>query len=97
MGLPRIVSPRNNFPMLDQDNAGYWWQWSRAELGKVIRKMTVECASVHTTRPWQVLSHAHMCANGKCHIQRKTQLGPTKLRKMCVRQRCTVYNLWCFF
>ena len=45
-----------------------------------------ECAGVHTTRPRQVLSHAHMCAGGKCHVQCETQLGVTKLRKMCARQ-----------
>ena len=44
-----------------------------------------ECAGVHT-RPRQVLSHAHMCAGGKCDVQCETQIGLTKLRKMCERQ-----------
>ena len=58
-------------------------------------KMTFEeCADVHTTRPRQDLSHAHMCASGKCHVQCETLLGPTKLRKMCVRQGVLSTRVW---
>ena len=50
-------------------------------------KMTFDsCADVHTTRSRQVLSHAHMCAGGKCDVQCEIPLGLTELRKMCVRQ-----------
>ena len=52
-----------------------------------------ECTDVHTTRPRQVLSHAHMCEGGKCHVQHETQQGLTKLRKNVRATMCTVYTL----
>ena len=55
-----------------------------------------ERADVHTTRPRQVLSQAHMCASGKCHVQCEILLGLNKLRNMCVRQGAlSTRSKWC--
>ena len=76
-----------------------WWRWIRAERGKVrnIDQRTmkhdetkwllinVQMFTQHVLGKSWALSHAHMCASGKRHTQRETQLRLTELRKMCVQ------------